>query len=842
MATSIRKPAGLTARILSILAILPLLWIGAAPGATAAPDQPSSELDAELVRIATATRLTRSAILVLRSTRPPMPVDYQLCAEQLRLALTLDPDNPYILRPMREALYRAGDTVGYAEATRRLAELEPEDTVLQLAVISGRIRAIQNADDRIAAYERILGPDGRSIDAAVRSRLAFDGALLAQELGDNDRSVRLLTLATQLDPTNKPAAAKAADYFLTTESDPRGRIEILANVVLADPLDPAAHLNLSREFLRHGATHAGERFLTHAVDLWRLQGIQQDENSLLQRFALQWLHRGAQSVLDDLDKLESIQRFSIEMQRKQLEEANEDPEQVPPYKPDAVMERVRLTIGSAEGDEELVNQSIQRIEKSIYDIILQTQQALKGENPPSSEDAERQISGLLVQSLYLRLWSGTQLDKAEGTIAEISKVTGPRAVTPEALDRYRGWLAAQRGDRAEAQRLLTPTSGEEPFAMLGLGVAAEKADARRDAIKCYAKVALDEPGTLMGVWAQRRLERLLGSNLTPTPLATEMERLADTLPRSIDRMAAGPSAFVDFKTELVSDEIDRLGRCLVRMSVRNVGAIPVGVGERAPIRTSALCIPRLTMSGHLLTETIEPEVVSFERRLRLMPKETMSFVVWADLGQVGSVMDIDSMLPASLRWRTILGFEIDGNGQYSAGGTSLEDTTGIASRSSLSPLGDSTEDVALAIELAESGRPLLTTLLGARALLLLTVSKGASDAVEVQQGVCNAIAERYKTMTPMERAFTLVMIPPAQAVPAMQIVDDTAHTMMDPLTQIMLIRRLADPDDPRFAEGVASEDPTVRKLATLFHHRMNLINRIRAGAASAEGQDADQAP
>ena len=54
--------------------------------------------------------------------------------------------------------------------------LDPSDTVAQLRLISARIGQFQTAEERLAAYERFTGPEGKGLDPAIRSRLALDAA------------------------------------------------------------------------------------------------------------------------------------------------------------------------------------------------------------------------------------------------------------------------------------------------------------------------------------------------------------------------------------------------------------------------------------------------------------------------------------------------------------------------------------------------------------------------------------------------------------------------------------------------------------------------------------------
>jgi len=776
-------------------------------------------------------------MLTLRGASPPMPVDFQLCAEQIRLALKLDPNNPHFLRRMREALYSAGDRPGYVEATRQLARLEPKDTVLQLAVISANISEIQSVEERLAAYQRLLGPAGAEIDASVRSRLAFDGALLADEQGDMDRFVSLLTAATQLDPTNKQAAARAADYYLSREDDPEGRIEVLANVVLADPLDPSAHLNLAREFLRHGATRAGARFLDHHASLTGMQGQREEEGTLLRRYALQWLHDGGATVLEELAEVESIRRYAIEQRRKALEEAGEDPLKAGAFRPDPLAERIKIIVASGEGEDEAALQAMQSIEGLIRQSIQAAQEQMEGENPPPAAQIEEGITEMLVESLYLRLWSGLQLDKAQGTIEQLEQMRGARRVRPESIQRFMGLLAARRGQRELAEELLRPQADLDPAAMLGLGIAAETVDDRRAAIQAYARVALNEPGTMMGVWAQRRVERVLGKPLTPTEAAQRMERLAQSLPQTIDRMVRGPQSFLTLETEMLSRELDPLGRVLLRVKVRNVGPIPVAVGERSPVRSSALLIPNVRIGGTRVMESMEPEVVSLNRRLRLMPRESIDAVVWADQGQTGALLDIDAGFPVSLRWRTILGLDIDQSGQYADGPTSMDHESDMATRGRIPALGDTPEDAALAIEVSEPGETLLKSLLMARSLMLTTLGVESPDAAEVRQNICDAIATRYETMTTAERAFTLVILPPPANMPETGVVDEAAAGDTDPVLLALRLRRIPDPNDAMYATAMELDDPDIRLLARLLQARLERQIRFSSQNAGApEGQ------
>ena len=167
--------------------------------------------------------------------------DFRITAELLEVAHGLDPTDQDVLRLLIQAWTSAGDADRSDALNRELLALDPRDTVTQLAIVSSRISRLQNVDERLAAYENFLGSKGDKIDPAIRSRLAMDAALLKRERGDEDGFARTLTLACQLDPTNKDAATLALAYFSDRVPDAVGRFELLTNVLKADPFDPEVH-------------------------------------------------------------------------------------------------------------------------------------------------------------------------------------------------------------------------------------------------------------------------------------------------------------------------------------------------------------------------------------------------------------------------------------------------------------------------------------------------------------------------------------------------------------------------------------------------------------------------
>lgn len=139
--------------------------------------------------------------------------------------------------PEASAAFGTGDPGLLAKATARVVLLDPSDTVAQ-RLITARIAARQTAEERLEVYERMLGPRGASIDPTVRSRLALDAALIERERGELDRFLRYLTLATDLDRTNKEAHHLATSYFAEYaggSGEPRGSAGVAAEPDVGGP-------------------------------------------------------------------------------------------------------------------------------------------------------------------------------------------------------------------------------------------------------------------------------------------------------------------------------------------------------------------------------------------------------------------------------------------------------------------------------------------------------------------------------------------------------------------------------------------------------------------------------
>jgi tetratricopeptide (TPR) repeat protein len=237
---------------------------GAAEAAAAVAAEAGSRASTVTLEQATAIAMVRVASVDLRVNPSPGIDDYRLALQVLRQAAALDPKNQDILRLAIDAADQAGDAGAAEGLTRELLKIAPDDEPAQLRLISANISRLQSVTARLAAYDNLLGPRGQSLPVAVRSRLAMDAALLHRERGEIEAFASRLSMAASLDSTNREAASLAYTFFAQRSRDASGRLELLVNLLRADPLDPRTHATLARELLEVGAAEPAVRFYANA--------------------------------------------------------------------------------------------------------------------------------------------------------------------------------------------------------------------------------------------------------------------------------------------------------------------------------------------------------------------------------------------------------------------------------------------------------------------------------------------------------------------------------------------------------------------------------------------------
>lgn len=798
------------------------LAIGVACWARADTDPPE-KLSAEAIAAQSAARL---ALMDLKAAGTPTQQDYQIASEILATAATLaassEPDkrdDQTILRLWLEAASAAGDDARVREISRRLLRLDGADTVAQLRVISANIADMQTADARIAAYDRLLGEDGAAIDDSVRSRLALDAALLMRERGDLNGFADRLTKAMQLDPTNKDAATLALTFYAQTKGEAIGMADLMMAVLYADPFDPEVYQSLVGLMLESGAYRGAARFGVLAQKVYAMLGMAPGGEERTQLDLAEWNRQGPELVIQRLTKQLELARDAAVQERKALETADKPVDGVP--KPQDIRlpfgaERVRLIAASSLGDKERASTFLMELAETgrrHSEVLIDP---VKRPKEMTEEDVTTRIQQYLAEMVWLRVWSGLQLDDAANGLQVLRE---GKATDSATMTRLEAWLALRSGDRDIADRALGAQAETDPLSLLGLAVLAEQKGDKKLAASRYAQVAQRLPAELAGAYARTRYQILTGGAQEPSATARELDEIAADAPAWLDAMIDEPRRTVSLEVTPLRHEMSAVERTPFRVTLRNNARIPLAIGAGKPIDTRLLFSPSVEIGTQKLPAADMVEVVSMDRRLRLMPGEQLDIVAWPDLGVLSYALELTSVKQTRVRWRVVQGFELSEQRLYEpcAQCTTAETPTMVRRPANRA------EAVAEAMRwsLQTGGARELSETLQSLMLRMANPNLGQPLAAQDIDALVEVLARRFGSLQRASKVVVLCGLPTSGNLPPVVRLDQLAAQDADEnVLAIQMALRTSSPDDPIFKSPRVTESARLTELARLVSERL----------------------
>lgn len=794
--------------------------------------------------------LGRVALLDLRMQNDPTEDDYRIAMLAFDLARTYAPDEPILLRRQLEAAWSAGMDDRALELTRELIKLDPADEVALLRVIATGIEQIQTVEDRLAAYERLLS--AQSISPAVRSRLALDAALLARETGDERQFVDLLAQATELDSTNKEAAALALAYYSQAGGDAVGRLELMANLLLADPVDPNVHHQISDFLARGGAFAQAIRFHDHAQALLVAGRQSPTAEAALRRVRLRWLANGPDGLADELElpilqeRARVQQLIELLRQRGENIEGVQRPSEILPP-PDSAL--LRMILADAEGNPTAASRASEDLRQSTAQRLQQMLLATQGDRDEARKvallatrvRAETALSMVLagVQEALVRddiRQANEAMERAMADEAILGEVDiNIIAPAREQLDLVVALLSAMDavGTPEAEERLadLKRRMDEQTASMAPLAyVHALLVHGRTiDALPLLRAFAREDPAGMWGAWSHQKLLHLgVGS---PFPQAEALSSTARAVPSWLDRIVEKPQNFMELSVRAPGPEEHVTAITRLRLTLRNNSPIPLAVGPSAPINSRILLSPVLDADLDRLTPVAIPEVSSVDTRLRLMPGERLEMDVWAGAGLAGWYLEAAGTRTTRTRWRALQGFIYTQRSGYLPGPMCLSAETGLIVRRPL-PEVRFDADRFITRLLADDPTVLPTV---AAALKAGVIGPDSPTQIRDQaafeaafEPVMIKAGERFSQSPELVRVCLMLTLPNARigrraTAPFDRIALDTSTGSVGLGTA--LLTRASDPEDPAFARAAEHEDPRVRELASLLQARLRNSGR-----------------
>ena len=820
------RTRGNPTRPLRPLAVLAAI-VGSAVGVStvwAEPDPVEGQQRAEMLA---AHAVARVALLDLKIVGNPSQRDYRIAKELLAIASALQPNDQTILRLYMEAAAGADDGQALRDISRRLVKLDPDDTVSLLRVVSAKISDLQTAEQRLAAYDRFVKGEGsESFDAAVRSRLALDGALLAREQGDMLGFADRLSTSIELDPTNRDAATLALTFYSAhpDDSKPTGRLDLMFQVLWTDPFDPTIYSAIVSELLSRGAYKGALRFAKLQRTIYNVQVHQvpdSDENA----FDLaEWSLLGPDAVIRRLsDGLEKQRQYTMEMRKRAQEkavalDAFPTPESV---RLSASRERSRIVCAAAILDRERASIFLADLASTVGMLSRDADDPVRRPEGWSEEQATAYAGEASIDLCWLRLLTGLQLDEASKSLAALHE---SKQMDPSVLARFDAWLELRTGDKARAEQVLGALAPTDPLAAIGHALAAELRGDPNTAIVRNAAIARDHVGDVAGAFAATRYTVLTGERLRPSDTAKALEADAFGVPTWLDSMVENPRRVMSLEVKALRADVSPLERTPVRVTLRNTSQIALPMGPDKPLCTRLLFAPQVDMGAEILPTADLVWVANMDRRLRLLPNESVDILVWPDLGPLSFEMEWWIPRPAKIRWRVLQGFELSPQRMYDSAPQMLTaDVEPLMRR--LPPRAGAPFD-SLQSTLQTGGPREITDVLLSLKLQIVATKMQATDSPLTPERIdqlFEVISRRAASGSLQRSTKMLVMcLSPNQKIIAQTLRLDQviAQETDEDVLAVALVLRATGPTDPLFTTPAVLRSTRLTALAQLVKDRM----------------------
>ena len=538
------------------------------------------------------------------------------------LATEIDPENVVAWRLLLEIsnISDPDDPEVKASIERSLSaitRLDPSDKVTLLRRLLFIVELNQTAEDKVSAFETLLEP--RSLEVLgnkIGARLAYALAQLQSRIGDSDQYAIRLQQAVQLDPYYPAATAAAAGHFaMRGVLDAFSEAELMVAALIANPLDVGFASRLGALALDAGAYGSAARMLAIAQSSARAAGSEPLDIALQHATALWGANRS-----EEAERILDLQQRAIDEQAQRVAFAEDDTLQAdeltkikgttPP-----LMALLRAAILSEGTDEQAYRLYVG---EALTDLILMLDEELELD---LDLDPAAQASALttLLEAAAFAAWQGEDSAVIDLLVTEAQARFELSAATTM---RFEVWQDIAEGRYSVALVTLSEMNDSEELTVLARSIAYERTGRMQDAARTWLELSRTSPGSIIGIWARHKLEKLLGKQLGNSPEAGKIEDLMKGIPITVDRMLLDRDRAYSFNIEPVASSVPPFAPINYILKITNNSGIPLSVGPLNPINSSIALLPKVTSFGPR-TAPSSLYVLQIDRKLSINPRETL---------------------------------------------------------------------------------------------------------------------------------------------------------------------------------------------------------------------------
>ncbi len=595
-----------------------------------------------------ATRLATEFIRVARNATMTEPLTTNAISTSvclIREALKLDPTNPSIWRAALQVAQMADLPDFEREAVQGLLAVTPNESTAQLARLRLAIEQTNTVDQRMAVYEQLLSNQNKDLlDYRVASRLALDAALLQRQLGDVNQFARWLAESVALDPSYLDATLLAVGFFGDESADIFTRAELLSAAVLANIRDLALQVSLA-EFLMSYGDYKDASMVYQMILGNDARNYHKISDGLLADIALsKWAAGDSEGALEII----SARQTSVDVDfRKQTKK--QQPRLTPleiarihaPLVPK--LATIRAAIYRDLEDEENSENAI----GSVLSSLLTLAQIYESQGSA----AKIKVVEMNLQAAWISLWLGNDVDSSERLLAAVERDADIHAVEKQRLE---GWIALRRGDIEGAITILSALPNDMS-SQVGLAEAYRLTGNKQAAAKLLLSVARNSGGTILGVWARKQLEKMVGTTFLIRSEVVQLQEPMSGLQNTFDLIISDPRPVVDLRLVPDKNTYAPYTPMLLQIELTNNAPVPLVIAKNGPIQPLLLIESMIDIPGVELS-SVPPIIVPINIELSLLPKEKLITEINLRQYWPGKLLDIFPLKGAALNLRAKLNF------------------------------------------------------------------------------------------------------------------------------------------------------------------------------------------
>jgi tetratricopeptide (TPR) repeat protein len=797
----------------------------------------ASSSDAQISERLASDAVETVSGLDLSLNQPVTPDDFEIAMHLLSMAVELDPNDADLARSLVEAAWMAGDQEEVIRATRLVIRSDPRDTVAQLRLISSIINREQTVEGRVAAFDRFLGPEGQSIDPAVRSRLTMDLALLERERGNETGFLSALRRAAKLDTSNKTAQSLVAQHYSNQIEDSATRMRLQLRVLNSDPLDPHLHLSIARMCAAEGATDAAWRFLNNAIRIYKIDNGKTPALLQEQQLSLLWQYEGPQAILDELNPSLIDERTTLQARidaRIAASEPIDDLQSPEDIRYERGIDQIRLLSAFSLGDQETVDSVLRDLQlglNAFYDGVVE-QLKQRGAN-------RVEILGTFLREVVsyqtMRAIVGVEQETIKRDMARI--IENAPELEPY-FQPFEPFSLFAGGEYEASKKQATETLKRSGPRDLIIALSSERLGQTEEAIEIYTQLTLDYALEAAGAYARTRLKELTGNESQITEVGEVMQQLAANVPQWFDNMITNPENTMALKIEPVKSSFEYGEHAGLRITLTNRSTLPLSLGSSHPIDSNFLIVPGFRETESNFQGVGSAQVVDLGRRLRLKPLESVSFVIDPDSIQTRWLIHSQPQSVIRQRWRALQGFK-----PLATGGI-VNSPFGLVSESPLIERKVLPESRASAEQLIEGiGSDDATTfrrsVQGAAVVMNRLDLRPDLQLSDIER-IVDALWDAYERVDTTSKVWILGSLPVKAAVSAMASFDErvqqtvTSDSLINPdidatLVAMVLMTRVDSMNSPIFDVARAHSDPRLGSMAEVISSRIENVEPMYSG-------------